>query len=192
MAEQRYLIWKFCHEQSAAWQAEKSRIQDEANRKRSVAAKAQPRTETETGKTVFDKPPMSDEQRYLIWKGQDESQVVEQSVLPPDSKSEPGKQAKAAASKTNKGAVARGDKLAKERPDLAKAIRLGTMAFRSDFRAVHWHPLPSPLPWFGEGAGDRPEGVSWGGFGSRGGSAATGCVARLPLLLLGCFLPWPW
>jgi hypothetical protein len=74
------------------------RIQDEANRKRSKAAKAQPRTET----------------------GFAEKQVVEQSVLPPAPKSEPAKKAKAAASKTNKGAVARGDKLIKERPDLAE------------------------------------------------------------------------
>lgn len=39
VAEQRYLIWKFCHENSAAFQAEKKRIADEANAKRSEAAK---------------------------------------------------------------------------------------------------------------------------------------------------------
>jgi len=40
---------------------------------------------------------------------------------------EPGKEAKAAASKTNTGAVARGDKLVKNRPDLAEKVRLGLM-----------------------------------------------------------------
>ena len=104
VAEQRYIIWNFCHEKSEAWQAEKARIQDEANRKRSEAAKAQPRTET----GVF-------------------QPVVEQSVLPPEPKSEPGKKAKSTASKTNPGAVARGDKIIKERPDLAEGIRLGTI-----------------------------------------------------------------
>ena len=44
--EQRYLLWKYCHEQSEAWQTEQGRIQDEGNRKRAEAAKAQPRTKT--------------------------------------------------------------------------------------------------------------------------------------------------
>ena len=95
-ADQRYLIWKFCHEHSEAFQEEKRRIQEEANRKRSEAAKGRERTEEGTF-----------------------SPVVGQNVLPVD-KEEPGKQAKAKASKTNPGAVARGDKLAKERPDLAE------------------------------------------------------------------------
>lgn len=102
VAEQRYLCWKHCHENSEEWQAEQKRIQAEANKKRSEAAKAQPRTET----------------------GFAEKQVVGQSVPPPD-KQHKAKQAKAAASKTNLGAVARGDKLAKERPDLAEQVRLG-------------------------------------------------------------------
>jgi len=100
VAEQRYLIWKLCHEQSEAFQAEKRRIQEEANRKRSEAAKVQPRAET----GVF-------------------QPVVEQSVPQPDRhKSKPSK---AIASKTNPGAVARGDKLAKKRPDLADQVRKG-------------------------------------------------------------------
>ena len=41
VAEQRYLIWKFCHENSEAFQAEKKRIAEEANAKRSEAAKVQ-------------------------------------------------------------------------------------------------------------------------------------------------------
>jgi len=99
--EQRYLVWKFCHEHGEAWKAEQQRIADEANRKRSDAAKAQPRTET----------------------GFDKKQVVQQSVGLPDKNIT--QQSKAIASRTNPGAVARGDKLAKERPDLAAQVRLG-------------------------------------------------------------------
>jgi len=45
LSGQRYLIWKHCHENSAAWQSEKARIAEEANRKRSEAAKARARNE---------------------------------------------------------------------------------------------------------------------------------------------------
>jgi N6-adenosine-specific RNA methylase IME4 len=105
VAEQRYLIWKFCNEQSEAFQIEKRRIQEEANRKRSEAAKEQPRTKT----------------------GFAEKQVGEQSVHRPAKHDEPERKAKASASKTNAGAVARGDKLANDRPDLAEKVRLGKM-----------------------------------------------------------------
>ena len=108
VAEQRYLLWKFFHEQSDAWQTEKQRIADEANRKRSEAAKEQPRTET----------------------GFAGKQVVEQSVPPPDASPEKAhkqRATKAKASKTNKGAVQRGDQLAAERPDLAEKVRKGEM-----------------------------------------------------------------
>jgi N6-adenosine-specific RNA methylase IME4 len=108
VGEQRYLIWKFCYEQSEAFQIKKKHIQEEANRKRSEAAKEQPRIKTETGKTVFD------------------GQVVQQSVTPPV-KEHKATKAKASASKTNAGAVSRGDKLANDRPDLAKKVRLGEM-----------------------------------------------------------------
>ena len=50
--------------------------------------------------------------------------VGEQSVPAPVSK-HPERQSKAALSKTNPGAVARGDRLAKERPDLAEKVRKG-------------------------------------------------------------------
>jgi len=94
-----------------SWQAEQRRIKEEANRKRSEAAKEQPRIKTEDGKTIFAV-----------------SQVDEQSVHPPERQKEAKeRKAKAAASKTNPGAVARGDKLAKERPDLADMVRLGLM-----------------------------------------------------------------
>lgn len=101
VSEQRYLCWKHCHENSEEWQATQRLIAEEANRKRSEAAKEQPRTDT----------------------GFAEKQVVGQSVQLPGQPVE--RKAKAAASKTNMGAVARGDKLAKERPDLAEGVRLG-------------------------------------------------------------------
>jgi len=87
---------------SEAFQAEKRRIQEEANRKRSEAAREQhevsnPRVGEKSGSRTEC----------------------------PTTKTEPAKQAKAAASKTNPGAVARGDKLAKERPDLADQVRKG-------------------------------------------------------------------
>jgi len=84
--EQRYLIWKHCHEQSEAFQAERQRIADAANRKRSEAAKGQPRTDdgTRLGK---------------------KEQVLQQNVvIPADHRK--GQQAKATASHTNAGAVA--------------------------------------------------------------------------------------
>jgi N6-adenosine-specific RNA methylase IME4 len=107
VAEQRYLVWKFCHEHGEAWQADRARIQEEANLKRSKAAKAQ----HEVSK------PRAGEHKPVM--------VEEHSVPPP--KEKPERKAKAAASKTNPGAVARGDKIVKERPDLAEGIRLGTM-----------------------------------------------------------------
>jgi hypothetical protein len=76
------------------------------NRKRSEAAKGQPRTED----GLF-------------------QPVVQQTVALPV-KEHKATKAKAKASKTNAGAVARGDKLANDRPDLAKIdiIVMGQMS----------------------------------------------------------------
>ena len=104
VAEQRYLIWKYCHEQSEAWQAEQRRIKEEANRKRSEAMQGVPYA------------PKGKERKP--------EKVVQQSV---GAHTPPATKAKAAASKTNPGAVARGDKLVKNRPDLAEKVRLGLM-----------------------------------------------------------------
>lgn len=102
VADQRYLIWRFCHEKSEAFQAEQQRIQDEANRKRSEAAKQRERNPDGT----------------LASTG---------TVCASTRNDKKGQQAKAQASKTNRGAVARGDKLAKHRPDLAEKVRTGEM-----------------------------------------------------------------
>lgn len=118
VAEQRYLIWKHVHEHSDAWQAEQKRIQDEANAKRAEAAKAQ-----ENRANQYTKP--------------EKVEVDEQSVQPPAKPKEAKeRKAKAKASKTNAGAVARGDKLAKERPDLAEKVRLGEMKPAAAYRQM--------------------------------------------------------
>ena len=105
VAEQRYLIWKHCYEKSEEFQAELKEIAEEANRKRAGAAREQPRKQDGT---MGAKP------------------VVEQNVPQPVDR-HAGKAAKATAAKVNPGAVARGDKLAKDRPDLADEVRLGRM-----------------------------------------------------------------
>lgn len=129
VAEQRYLIWKHCHEQSDKWKAEQQRIRDEANRKRAKAAKSQPR---KNGR-IAGPPMICPSCGGNIQSGKEhkcEKQVVGQSVR------EPGKEAKSVASHTNKGAVARGDKLAKDRPDLAKKVRQGEMKPADAYREM--------------------------------------------------------
>jgi N6-adenosine-specific RNA methylase IME4 len=106
-AERRYLIWKRVNEHSDEWQAAQKRIQDEANKARSDAAKAQPRTDTG-------------------FSGKTSEQVVPQSVGRPGPKNKTN-QAKATASKTNRGAVERMDRLDRERPDLAEKVIAGDM-----------------------------------------------------------------
>ena len=102
--EQRYIIWADINEHSAAWQAEQQAIKDAANQKRSEAMQgnqnAATKPKTEVGHSVL---PLS------------------------ETKEEPAKESKAKASKTNKGAVARGDKLRKKRPDLAAKVKTGKM-----------------------------------------------------------------
>lgn len=102
--EQRYLVWRHCNEKSEAWEAERQRIQQSGNKARSKAAK---------------------KQHAVSAPRRGERLVVPQSVVPP--KKRPGEEARAAASKTNRGAVARGDKLATVRPDLAEKVRTGDL-----------------------------------------------------------------
>jgi N6-adenosine-specific RNA methylase IME4 len=110
VAEQRYLIWRFCSDNSEKLQAEKKRIEQEANRKRAEAAKAQ---ENRGNRYTAKKEPTLE--------------VGVHSVQPPLKKQPKQRQAIAELSKTNNGAVARGDILIKERPDLAKAVMQGTI-----------------------------------------------------------------
>jgi N6-adenosine-specific RNA methylase IME4 len=96
VAEQRYLIWRHCTENSEKLKAEKKRIAEEANRKRSKAQKGVPKAEAK-----------------------------ERAPTECRRSSEPSTKAAAAMSRTNAGAVARGDKLYDERPDLALAVMHG-------------------------------------------------------------------
>lgn len=99
-------IWKFCHEQSEAFRAEKRRIADNANRKCSDATK----------------------ERGREYDGTLKAGPVEEQNVPALDGGKPEREAKAAASKTNAGAVSRGDLLAKDRPDLPqKWVRPATI-----------------------------------------------------------------
>lgn len=91
-------------ERSDRRQSEKQRIENEANAKRSKAADAR---RGEGGKLKA-------------------TPVVQHNVAPQDKDKHKAQSAKAAAAKVNPGAVARGDKLAKERPDLAEGRGEGT------------------------------------------------------------------
>ena len=104
VAEQRYLIWKHCHEESKSFQAKKRRIKAEESTKKSETAKIKARGSGGAFEPQVDQP---------------DQPVVKQ---PKQAKT---RQAKAAATKTSPAAVARGDRLVKERPDLASAVRRG-------------------------------------------------------------------
>jgi N6-adenosine-specific RNA methylase IME4 len=106
VAEQRYLIWKYCHGQSEAWQTEKRRIQEEADRKRSKAMQGLPYA------------PKGEERKP--------EKVLPQSVVTPSGHRK-GEKARATLAQVNRGAVARGERLAKARSDLAEKVRLGEM-----------------------------------------------------------------
>lgn len=119
--EQRYLIWKFCHEQGEAWQAKKQAIADKANKARSKASKGNKSASKEMwpcrhcgGEHPIGKNPCHD----AIFTNDASTQCT-------TTVSEPGADAKAKASNTNKGAVKRGDALAAKHPDLASDVRLG-------------------------------------------------------------------
>lgn len=134
------------HERSDAWQAEQQRIQDEANRKRAEAANER----RGDGGMLESKP------------------VVAQPVQVQERRETPDKtrQAKATASKTNRGAVERGDKLANERPDLAEKVKNGDIAPSEALRQSHRvrRPVPSACR-----AADRG---SVGGAGNAGAESS--------------------
>lgn len=116
-ADQRYLIWKRCHEQSEIWQAEQQRIRDEANRKRSEATKQQPRTEDG------------------LWQDK-EAGGGTSSATTREPKEHKSRTAKAAASKTNRGTVERMDRLERERPDLADKVAAGVLPAAAAIREM--------------------------------------------------------
>lgn len=120
-ADQRYLIWKSCAEHSEAWAAERRRIATEANRKRAVAAKVQHQVSN----------PRAGEARPNYGAPTSCGQTRKQSEGRSASAT-----AKAAASKTNRGAVERMDRLSAQRPDLAEKVRAGELPSAAAIREM--------------------------------------------------------
>lgn len=125
-ADQRYLIWKRCHENSAAWQDEQRRIAEEANRKRAEAAEAgrvgrAAAKREETAEVAFSRATTSGTTKA----DQDKPHGPNRSTT-----------AKAAASKTNRGAVERMDALSAKRPDLAEKVEKGEMPAAAAIREM--------------------------------------------------------
>jgi len=132
-AEQRYLIWKHCHEHSETFQAERRRIAEEANRKRSEAMQGVPYA------------PKGEPRKA-------EEKVAGHCDPPPSMDRHPERATKANASNTNIGAVKRGDELAKARPDLAEQVRTGAMKPAQAHREMKREELA-------DRANDLPDGV---------------------------------
>ena len=109
VADQRYLIWKHCHEQSASWRHKAECIKKSGDKKRSATQKQNTKGSVRTSCTTT---PTNTTEKDKTRK------------------------AKAEASKTNMGAVARGDKLAKDRPDLAARVRQGEMKPTEAYRTM--------------------------------------------------------
>lgn len=123
VAEQRYLIWKECHERSESWQAQQAAIAEAGNRKRSETQAGRPKTRgVIEPATEFEKLTGWPEE---VWTGEYQRQEREGTVCAPTL--HPSRYAKAKASQTNRGAVERGDRLAEQRPDLAEKVRRGTL-----------------------------------------------------------------
>jgi hypothetical protein len=123
-ADQRYLIWKSCHEKSEAWESEKRRIFSDANRKRAEATKAQHEVSNpRAGETM----------------------VQPQLVAKPDYASTKSATAKAEASKTNRGSVERMDALANNRSDLAEKVKTGEIKSAEAIREMKREELVAKL-----------------------------------------------
>lgn len=116
VADQRYLIWKHCHEHSEAYLSEKRRIQEEANTKRSEAAEKRERSNGGAFRPSG-KPVVQQSVGTLVDKNKSQS-------------------AKASLAKVNMGAVARGDRLANVRPDLAEKVRKGEVKPAEAYREM--------------------------------------------------------
>lgn len=103
--DQRAQIWIFVNERNVEWEAERQKIADEANRKRSESAKTQPRTEGgefEPGRVVV----QSD---------------------PPPAKEHKSRKAAATSAGVKPSAIARAEALESARPDLAEKVRTGEL-----------------------------------------------------------------
>lgn len=118
-AEQRYLIWKSCNEQSEAWRAEQQLRHTKANRKRSEAAKAQHEVSNpRVGEKVISGAPTTCGRTK---RNEGRSQTAKIAAI---------------ASKTNRGSVERMERLSRERPDLAEQVKRGTIPAATALREV--------------------------------------------------------
>jgi N6-adenosine-specific RNA methylase IME4 len=117
--DQRYIIWKECAAEDAAWQKEQKRIRDEANRKRAEAAKG-------NDNAAKERTPQNSENTSSI------STVLDDTTKNGDAPEEKppktsAQRKKADASNTNAGTVARVDFLEKNHPDLYGKVKTGEM-----------------------------------------------------------------
>ncbi len=113
-ADQRYIIWQECSVNDTAWQAERQRIADEANRKRAEAAREQ---------HAVSKP----------WAGEAKpvdgaATICSATILEPAAKPLKAAEKKAEAAHVDAGTVARIDTLKKSRPDLHQKVRDGDLS----------------------------------------------------------------
>jgi N6-adenosine-specific RNA methylase IME4 len=122
-AEQRYLIWKSCHEQSQTWEIERKRIADEANSKRAAATKEQHQV---SSPRLGETKPVS---------GAHTTSVQTKTNKPKPSTNATA-EGKAKASKTNRGAVQRMDSLSNNRPDLANKVKTGEIPAAAAIREM--------------------------------------------------------
>ncbi len=109
--DQRYLIWKSCTQKSGAWQAEQQQLRQRANRARSESQKGIPKPR------ATERPAAGCGRSSSAPRGR-------------------GSAIRAAASKTNRGAVERMDRLQRERPDLADKVRTGEVTSAEAMRQV--------------------------------------------------------
>lgn len=139
-ADQRYLIWKRSTEHSEAWQEEERRIRDEGRRKLSAAKMgnahaAKGANEKTTGEQVV----------QPLFSGSSSATARPTSTPAPAPKIAKTRNAKAAASKTNPGAVQRMDQLDRDRPDLAEKVMTGELPAAAAVREMKKAALVAKL-----------------------------------------------
>ncbi len=111
--EQRYLIWKHCEENGADFQAQRQSIKEEANQKRSEAAKERDRKSDATlapdPVVVQNEPPLDEPPKEQAKRTTGKHK---------------GREINVRAANVNSTTVKRGDVLANEWPDLASKVGL--------------------------------------------------------------------
>ena len=124
--DQRYILWKQCSENDTAWQAEKKRIQDEANKARADAAKgngnaAKDKSKENSGATTYGTTVCDDGPLRV-----DDKNACKPN---PEKKSKPKRssEAKASAANVDRGTVERNEWLQKHRPDLYEKVASGEL-----------------------------------------------------------------